>query len=100
MFGAHRLLGSVADAEDVPHDVWLRADGPDAVYVTDGGGKIAAARKPVLVCYREGRVYSVGTVEFAGGLITAYGRVLNPEKRARARAVGRRGRAGVRHHRG
>ncbi|MET8563875.1 sigma factor [Streptomyces flaveolus] len=26
---AHRLLGSVADAEDVAQDVWLRAAGAD-----------------------------------------------------------------------
>lgn len=30
VFGAaYRILGSVADAEDVTQDVWLRADGAD-----------------------------------------------------------------------
>ncbi|MEV7323843.1 RNA polymerase sigma factor SigJ [Streptomyces sp. NPDC093970] len=85
---------------------------PDAVYVTDGGGKISAARKLIhggervaevmvrvghqwkpdridlaevggelaLVFYREGRVYSVDTVQITGGLITAYRRVMNPDK--------------------
>ncbi|MER6976284.1 RNA polymerase sigma factor SigJ [Streptomyces carpinensis] len=85
---------------------------PDAVYVTDGGGKISAARKPIhggervaevmvrvgrqwrpdridfaevggelaLVFYREGRVYSVDTVQITDGLVTAYRRVINPEK--------------------
>jgi RNA polymerase sigma-70 factor (ECF subfamily) len=85
---------------------------PDAVYVTDGGGKVFAARKPVfggervaevmvrvgrqwrpdriefaevggepaLVFHREGRVYSVDTVQITGGLITAYRRVINPDK--------------------
>jgi RNA polymerase sigma factor (sigma-70 family) len=85
---------------------------PDAVYVTDGGGKVSAARKrihgggriaevmmrvgrqwrpdridvvevggePALVFRREGRVYSVDTVQITDGLITAYRRVLNPEK--------------------
>lgn len=85
---------------------------PDAVYVTDGGGKAYAARKlvqggervamvmarvgrqwrpgridvvevggePALVFYRQGRVYSVDTVQISGGLITAYRRVINPDK--------------------
>lgn len=85
---------------------------PDAVYVTDGGGKISAARKPIhggervaevmvrvgrqwnpdridfaevggelaLLFYREGRVFSVDTVQITGGLITAYRRVINPDK--------------------
>lgn len=85
---------------------------PDAVYVTDGGGKVSAARKPIhggqrvaevmvrvgrqwrpdridlvevggelsLVFHREGRVYSVDTLQIAGGRITAYRRVLNPDK--------------------
>ncbi|WP_346048816.1 RNA polymerase sigma factor SigJ [Actinomadura chokoriensis] len=86
---------------------------PDAVYVTDGGGRAAAARKPIhggervagvmarvgrqwradridlaeiggelaLVFYREGRVYSVDTVQITGdGLISAYRRVINPDK--------------------
>ena len=88
---------------------------PDAVYVTDGGGKVSAARKPIhggervaevmvrvgrqwrpdridfaevggelaLVFHREGRVYSVDTVQIADGLITAYRRVINPDKLVR-----------------
>ncbi|MEW2282950.1 RNA polymerase sigma factor SigJ [Streptomyces sp. NPDC047841] len=92
---------------------------PDAVYVTDGGGKVSAARKPIhggervaqvmvrtgrrwhpdridlaevggeaaLVFHREGRVYSVDTAEVADGLITAYRRVINPDKLERLRAV-------------
>ncbi|MEV6620318.1 RNA polymerase sigma factor SigJ [Amycolatopsis sp. NPDC051106] len=85
---------------------------PDAVYVTDGGGKVSAARKLIhggeriaevmvrvsrqweldhidlvevggelsLVCYRQGRVYSVDTVQITDGRITAYRRVINPDK--------------------
>ncbi|MEE4595795.1 sigma factor [Streptomyces sp. DSM 41524] len=85
---------------------------PDAVYVTDGGGKAAAARKLIhggervaevmvrvgrqwrpdridlvevggelaLVFHREGRVYSVDTLQITDGLITAYRRVINPDK--------------------
>ena len=85
---------------------------PDAVYVTDGGGMVSAARKlirgceriaevmvrvgrqwrpdhidvvevggePALVFYRQGRVHSVDTVQITGGLITAYRRVINPDK--------------------
>lgn len=92
---------------------------PDAVYVTDGGGKVPAARKlihggqrvaevmvrtgrqwhpdridfaevggePALVFHREGRVYSVDTVQITDGLISAYRRVINPEKLVRVRAV-------------
>jgi RNA polymerase sigma factor (sigma-70 family) len=85
---------------------------PDAIYVTDGGGKAKAARKRIhggdriaevmvrvgrqwrpdridfvevggelaLVFYRQGRVYSVDTVQITDGLITAYRRVINPDK--------------------
>jgi RNA polymerase sigma-70 factor (ECF subfamily) len=85
---------------------------PDAVYVTDGGGKVSAARKlihggeriaevmvrvgrqweldridvvevggePALVFHRQGQVYSVDTVQISHGRITAYRRVLNPDK--------------------
>ncbi len=88
---------------------------PDAVYVTDGGGKVSAARKLIhggervaevmvrvgrqrhpdrvdiaevggelaLVFYREGRVYSVDTVQITDGLIAAYRRVVNPDKLVR-----------------
>ena len=84
----------------------------DAVYVTDGGGKAFAARKIIrggervaevmvrvgrqwrpdriefvevggelaLVFYRDGLVYSVDTVQIGDGLITAYRRVINPDK--------------------
>ena len=85
---------------------------PDAVYVTDGGNKAFAARKLIhggqrvaevmvrvgrqwrpdridfvevggelaFVFHRQGRVYSVDTVQVTGGLITAYRRVINPDK--------------------
>nr|WP_296064220.1 RNA polymerase sigma factor SigJ [uncultured Actinoplanes sp.] len=88
---------------------------PDVVYVTDGGGEVSAARRLIygdervaevllrvgrqwhldridfaevggelaLVLYREGRVYAVDTVQITDGLITAYRRVINPEKLAR-----------------
>ncbi|MQY16900.1 ECF RNA polymerase sigma factor SigJ [Streptomyces sp. RB5] len=87
---------------------------PDAVYVTDGGGKVHAARKLIhggqrvaevmvrvgrqwhadridlvevggelaLVLHRDGRVYSVDTLQVTDGLITAYRRVINPDKLA------------------
>ncbi|QYN20561.1 sigma factor-like helix-turn-helix DNA-binding protein [Amycolatopsis sp. DSM 110486] len=85
---------------------------PDAVYITDGGGKVTAARKILrgaermadvmvrvgrmwrpdhigfievggelaLMCHWQGRVYSVDTVQITDGLITAYRRVINPDK--------------------
>jgi RNA polymerase sigma factor (sigma-70 family) len=85
---------------------------PDAVYVTDGGGNVFAARKIIrggeriadvmvrvgrqwrpdhidlievggelaLAFYRQGRVHSVDTVQITDGLITAYRRVINPDK--------------------
>src|SRR5262249_27307213 len=85
---------------------------PDAVYVTDGGGKAPAARKLIhggeriaevmvrvgrqrrsdhidlvevggelaLVFYRDGGAFSVDTVQITAGLITAYRRVVNPDK--------------------
>ncbi|GHH24992.1 RNA polymerase sigma factor SigJ [Streptomyces lanatus] len=85
---------------------------PDVVYVTDGGGNVSAARKLIhggervaevmvrvgrqwhpdridfaevggelaLVFYRESRVYSVDTVQITDGLISAYRRVINPDK--------------------
>ena len=85
---------------------------PDAVYVTDGGGKTTAAHKvirggeriatvmarvtrrwrpdrvefvevggePALVFYRHGRVHCVDTAQITDGLITAYRRVVNPDK--------------------
>jgi RNA polymerase sigma-70 factor (ECF subfamily) len=85
---------------------------PGAVYATDGGDKAFAARKLIrggqrvaevmvrvgrqwrpdridfvevggelaLVFYRQGHVYSVDTVQITDGLITAYRRVINPDK--------------------
>ncbi|MYU06094.1 sigma-70 family RNA polymerase sigma factor [Streptomyces sp. SID8366] len=85
---------------------------PDAVFVTDGGGNVSAARKLIhggeriaevmvrvgrqwhvdrldlaevggelaLVFRREGQVHSVDTVQITDGLITAYRRVVNPDK--------------------
>jgi RNA polymerase sigma-70 factor (ECF subfamily) len=96
---------------------------PDAVYVTDGGGKTAAARKLIhggervaevmvrvgrqwrpdriglvevggelaLLFHRQGRVYSVDTLQIAAGLITAYRRVINPDKLSHVEAVTPRG---------
>lgn len=92
---------------------------PDAVYVTDGGGRIAAARKLIrdgervaevvvrvgrqwrpdridfaevggelaLVFRLDGGVHSVDTAQITGGVITAYRRVLNPDKLAHLRFV-------------
>jgi RNA polymerase sigma-70 factor (ECF subfamily) len=85
---------------------------PDAVYVTDGGGKAFAARKLIhgggriaevmvrvgrqwrpdridlvevggelaLAFHQQGHVFSVDTVQITDGLITAYCRVMNPDK--------------------
>jgi RNA polymerase sigma factor (sigma-70 family) len=85
---------------------------PDVVYVTDGGGEVSAARRLIhggervaevilrvgrqlhldriefaevggelaLVLHREGRVYAVDTVQITDGRITAYRRVMNPDK--------------------
>ncbi|MGY5033944.1 RNA polymerase sigma factor SigJ [Streptomyces sp. 900116325] len=85
---------------------------PEAVYVTDGGGEVSTARElvhggpriaklmvgvglrwrparidlievggePALLHRGAGRVFSVDTVEIKDGLISAYRRVLNPEK--------------------
>lgn len=85
---------------------------PGAMYVTDGGGEVFAARKLIhggervaevmvrvgrqwradridfvevggelaLVFHREGGVYSVDTVQITDGLISAYRRVINPDK--------------------
>ncbi|MFI8182377.1 RNA polymerase sigma factor SigJ [Actinacidiphila glaucinigra] len=96
---------------------------PEAVYVTDGGGRVGTARRvvhgggriarlmvgvllrwrsdridlvevggePALVHRRAGRVFSVDTVEIEDGLITAYRRVLNPEKIAHVRTGAQEG---------
>lgn len=85
---------------------------PEVDYVTDGGGKTFSARKFIhggqyvaetmvrvgrrwrpdridlvevggelaLVFHRDGRVYSVDTLQITDGLITGYRRVMNPEK--------------------
>lgn len=85
---------------------------PGVRYVTDGGGRAYAARKvihggervaevmvrvgrqwrpdridlvevggePALVFHRGGQVYSVDTVQLSSDLITAYRRVINPDK--------------------
>jgi RNA polymerase sigma factor (sigma-70 family) len=92
---------------------------PDAVFVTDGGGNISAARKLIhgreriaevmvrvgrrwrpdridlvevggelaVVCYRQGHIHSVDTLQITDGLITAYRRVINPDKLSHLRAV-------------
>lgn len=47
---------------------------PDRIDLAEVGGELA------LVFHREGRVYSVDTAQITDGLITAYRRVVNPEK--------------------
>lgn len=88
---------------------------PEVDYVTDGGGKAFAARRLIhggeyvaevmvrvgrrwrpdridlvevggelsLVFHREGRVYSVDTLQITDGLITEYRRIINPDKLSR-----------------
>ena len=46
----------------------------DHIGLVEVGGELA------LVFYRNGRVYSVDTVQITDGLITAYRPVLNPDK--------------------
>lgn len=108
VFRAAYLAGDLAALVRLLH--------PDAVYVTDGGGKAFAMRKLIhggervaevmvrvgcqwrpdridfaevggelaLVFHREGRAYSVDTFQITDdGLITAYRRVINPEKLVR-----------------
>ncbi|WP_265443573.1 RNA polymerase sigma factor SigJ [Flexivirga meconopsidis] len=85
---------------------------PEVAYVTDGGGRVFAAQKSIhggervgevmvrvgrqwrpdridlvevggelaLIFHRDGAIYSVDTVQLDDGLITAYRRVINPEK--------------------
>jgi RNA polymerase sigma-70 factor (ECF subfamily) len=50
---------------------------PDRIDFAEVGGELA------LVFHREGRVYSVDTVQITDGLITAYRRVINPGKLVR-----------------
>jgi RNA polymerase sigma-70 factor (ECF subfamily) len=103
-FRAAYLSGDLAGLVTLLH--------PGAVYVTDGGGKVSAARKLIhggeriaevmvrvgrqwrpdridfvevggelaLAFYRQGGVHSVDTVQITDGLITAYRKVINPEK--------------------
>ncbi|WP_331764941.1 hypothetical protein OG762_51005 (plasmid) [Streptomyces sp. NBC_01136] len=47
---------------------------PDRIDFAEVGGELA------LMFYREGRVYSVDTVQITDDLITAYRRVINPNK--------------------
>jgi hypothetical protein len=47
---------------------------PDHIDFVEVGGELA------LVFYRQGRVHSVDTVQITDGLITAYRRVINPDK--------------------
>lgn len=108
-----RILTAFKAAYEVGDlDGLVRVLHPDAVYETDGGGKALAMRKPVvgrqrvaevmvrvgrqwrpdridlvevggelgLKCTRDGRVYSVDVFELADGLISAYRRVINPDK--------------------
>ncbi|MFE0629281.1 RNA polymerase sigma factor SigJ [Streptomyces sp. NPDC058864] len=110
-----RLLAAFRDAYEAGDMAGLvRLLHPDAVYVTDGGGRVAAARKfilggariamvmvrarrllrtdsveiievggePALLLRKEGRAVCVDTVEIEDGLITAYRRVVNPDKLA------------------
>jgi hypothetical protein len=50
---------------------------PDRIDFAEVGGELA------LVFQREGRVHSVDTVQITNGLITAYRRVINPDKLVR-----------------
>ena len=111
IFRAAYLSGDLAGLVRLLH--------PDAVYITDGGGRALAARKLIrggerigevmvrvgrqwrpdridaievggelaLVFHRDGRTYSVDTVQITDGLITAYRRVINPDKLAHVRPV-------------
>ncbi|MER8161534.1 hypothetical protein [Streptomyces sp. NPDC094472] len=47
---------------------------PDRIDLVEVGGE------PALVFHRKGCVYSVDTLQITDGLITAYRRVINPEK--------------------
>jgi hypothetical protein len=54
---------------------------PDRIDVVEVGGELA------LVFHRQGRVYSVDTMQITDGLITEYRRVINSDKLAHVRAV-------------
>ncbi|GAA3568642.1 RNA polymerase sigma-70 factor [Nonomuraea rosea] len=105
-----RAFKAAADAGDMAALVELLD--PEAVYVADGGGKVTAARRPVLgagtiallavrqielrrpdafqiievnghpalATYLGGELIWLDTVEIAGGRITAFRRLANPEK--------------------
>jgi hypothetical protein len=46
----------------------------------EGGTRQRLRGELALVFYRQGRVHSVDTVQITDGLITAYRRVINPDK--------------------
>ncbi|WP_261994766.1 hypothetical protein [Streptomyces sp. ME109] len=50
---------------------------PNRIDFAEVGGELT------LVFHREGRVYSVDTAQITDGLITAYRRVINPDKLVR-----------------
>jgi RNA polymerase sigma-70 factor (ECF subfamily) len=66
--------GDVLPTEIPLHRDQLEDHNPDHLYFVEVGGELA------LVFHREGRVYSVDTVQIADGLITAYRKVINPDK--------------------
>jgi RNA polymerase sigma factor (sigma-70 family) len=112
-----KAFKAAADAGDMAELVELLD--PEAVYVADGGGKVTAARKPVLGVeriallvvrqielrrpdasqiievngqpalgtYRGGKLVWLDTVEIADGRITAFRRLVNPEKLAHVRHI-------------
>jgi RNA polymerase sigma factor (sigma-70 family) len=105
-----KAFKAAADAGDLAALVELLH--PEAVYVADGGGKVTAARRPVvgaatiallavrmieirrpdafqiievngypaLATYSGGELVWLDTVELAGGRITVFRKVVNPEK--------------------
>ena len=82
--GSLTLLAKYADidgktrfydaADAMPMDGVVRKDCREAV--VDDEGRMSSPS----VFHREGRVYSVDTVQITDGLITAYRRVINPDK--------------------
>jgi RNA polymerase sigma-70 factor (ECF subfamily) len=57
------------------------ASQPDHIALAEVGGGLS------LVFHRQGSVYSVDTVQITDGLITAYRRVINPDRLLHLRAV-------------